>query len=449
MKTQEPAQGGIRIFAIIWFGQLVSTLGSGLTGFALGVYIYQQTGSATQLSIALLAAVLPNVLFSPIAGALVDRWDRRWVLLLSDTGAAISTLLIWFLLSMGRLEVWHLYLANAVNSFFSAFQRPAYLAAPTLLLPKQHYGRAAGLIQLSSALSQVASPVMAGFLVITIHIDGILLVDFSTYLFAMFTLILIRIPKPETTMEGVAGKGSLWREVGYGYLYLKDRPGLLGMLILFAIVNFSLGFNSALYTPLILSFTTPDVLGTIISVGGIGMLIGSLIMSAWGGAKKKVNSLMGSMFFFGLFISLTGIRANPILIGASSFVFFILLPIASGSSQAIWQAKVAPDIQGRVFATRSMIATAMTPLAYILAGPLADHIFEPLLASNGALAGSIGKIIGVGAGRGIGLIFLIIGLSVSLATLVGYLNPRIRFVEDELPDFVDETPNPDHGISSE
>lgn len=439
-SKQEITAGGIRTFAIIWFGQLLSMLGSHLTGFALGVYIYQMTGSVTQLSLGLLAAILPSLLFSTIAGALVDRWDRRWVMLISDTGSGLSTLAIWLLLTSGRLEVWHIYLANAVNSFFSTFQQPAYMAATTLLVPKKHYGRAAGLGQLSGALSHVISPILAGFLVVTIQVQGVILIDFATYIFAVVTLFFVRIPRPKVTREGEAGKGSLMQEAGYGWSYLKQRPGLMGMLILFAFINFSLGFHSALFTPLILSFTTAEVLGSILSVGGLGMLVGSLVMSAWGGSKRKILSLMGSMFIFGIFVSLAGLRANPILIGAATFAFFLFLPIASGSSQAIWQAKVAPDVQGRVFATRRLISTIANPLAYILAGPLADNVFEPLMAVDGALAGTIGRFTGVGAGRGIGVIFSTMGLFITLSTIVGYLNPRIRLVEDELPDFVAEQP---------
>jgi len=170
------------------------------------------------------------------------------------------------------------------------------------------------------------------------------------------------------------------------------------------------------------------------------MVIGSIVMSAWGGAERKVNSLMGAMFLGGLAFSLLGTRANPWLIGAAAFSFLVIVPIANGSSQAIWQVKVAPDVQGRVFATRSMIATPATPLAYILAGPLADNVFEPLMAAEGALADSIGTIIGAGPGRGIGLIFIVMGLLIALVTMVGYLNPRIRLVEDELPDFIADGP---------
>ncbi len=428
-------------FLIIWFGQFVSTVGSGLTGFALSVYIYQQTGSVTQLSLTMLAAVLPRTFVAPFAGVIVDRWDRRWVMLLSDAGAGLSTLVIWVLLATGQLEIWHIYLTNAISAIFGTFQGPAHMATTTQLVPKEHYGRASGLTQLSQAVGRIIAPILAGFLLVTIQIKGVILVDFATFLFATVTLLLIRIPKPEVTKEGEASKGSLLKEALFGWVYLKERPGLLGMLFLFAFINFSLSFTGPLIPPLILSFSTEKVLGIIISVGGAGMVVGSLLMSTWGGSKRKVNSLMGSMFLFGLCISITGIQANPILIGASSFAFFALLPIASGSSQAIWQIKVAPDVQGRVFATRFMLASAATPLAFILSGLLTDNLFEPMMNEGGALASSVGQLIGVGPGRGIGLIFVVMGILITLATLLGYLNPRLRLVEDELPDFVVDTTN--------
>lgn len=438
--TQRTTPRGMGTFLVIWAGQLVSIIGSGLTHFALAVYVYQTTGSATPLGLVLLANALPRLLFAPIAGALADRWDRRWMMILSDTGAGLATLVVWLLLATGKLQVWHIYLTGAASSFFGIFQEPAYRAATTLLVPKEHYGRAAGLVQLGSAIGQIISPILAGLLVVAVQIQGVILIDFATYIFAVLTLSFIRIPRPATTEEGEAGRGSLLREAGYGWSYLKERPGLLGMLILFAFANFSLGFFSALFTPLILSSSTADVLGSILTVSGIGMVVGSMVMSAWGGSKRKINSLMGAIFFGGLAFSLVGVRANPWLIAAATFSFSVIIPIGNGSSQAIWQVKVAPDVQGRVFATRSMIATVATPLAYILAGPLADNVFEPLMAADGTLARSIGTLIGVGPGRGIGLIFIIMGLLIALATVAGYLNPRIRLVEDELPDFVADGP---------
>ena len=432
---QRVALRGLGAFLVIWGGQVVSMIGSGLTHFALGVYVYQTTGSATLLGLVLVSGSLPNLL-APFAGALVDRWDRRWVMILSDTGAGLLTLAIWLLLASGTLRVWHIYVNAALGSLLGIFQRPAHMATTTLLVPKQHYGRAAGLTQLGAAVSQSVSPILAGFLVVAIQVQGVVLVDLATYLVAVLTLVLVRIPRPQVTADGRAGKGSLLREAGYGWVYLRQRPGLLGMLILFAFINFGLSFFGVLFTPLILSFATSEMLGTLLSIGGIGMLAGGMAMSTGGGSRRKVHSLMGSMFLFGLALCVAGLRTNPWLIGAAVFSFFALLPVASGSSQAIWLAKVAPDVQGRVFAMRGMIAWIAQPLAYMIAGPLADNVFEPLMAADGALAGVVGRIVGVGPGRGIGLIFVTMGLFISLATAVGYMNPRIRLVEEELPDHV-------------
>jgi MFS transporter, DHA3 family, macrolide efflux protein len=438
MTAQPPTRSGTRTFLIIWFGQLISLIGSGLTSFALGVYIYQRTGQATQLALALVAASVPNLLLLPFAGALVDRWDRRRVLILSDTGAALVTLTLWALLATGRLEVWHVYAGNAVASALAAFQRPAYLAVPSLLVPKAQFGRVGGLMQLADAVSTVVAPLAAGFLIAVIQIEGVFLVDFATFLFAVSTLLLVRIPNPER-QSGATARTSLLRQAAFGWAYLRARRGLMGMLILFAIVNFALGFYSALFTPLVLSRFGTEVLGSLLSVSGLAMLAGSLVMSAWGGTRRKILSVLGAISLSGLGMAVVGLRPDVVLMGAGNLFFFALVPIANASSQAIWLVKVAPDVQGRVFAARMMIGSAITPLAYLLAGPLADRVAEPLMAEGGALAGSLGRLLGTGPGRGFGLIVVLTGLVVALAPLVAALIRPIRRVELELPDAVAES----------
>ena len=434
MTKQGGKKSGLSTFFIIWGGQVVSIIGTGLTGFALSVYVYQITGSATQLGLVLLANSLPSLLFAPVAGVVVDRWDRRKVMLLSDAGAGLATLAIWLLLTSGNLEVWHIYLSSAAGSFFSVFQGPAYMASVTLLVPKEHYGRTSGLIQLGEAISQILAPILAGFLILTIKIEGVILIDFATFLFAVMTLLLVRIPRPPVLEEVASSQGSFLREALYGLRYVFDRPGLFGMLILFAFVNFSLGFFSALFAPLILSFTTVEVLGTIASVGGLGLLAGSLLMSVWGGAERKINSLLGAIFFAGIALAIGPIRPSPWLMAAGGFGFLFFVPIANASSNAIWQTKVKPGVQGRVFAARRMLASFATPLAYLTAGPLADNIFEPFMGSNSGIAAQLGAVIGQGPGRGMALLFIIMGILISIATLIAFLHPRIRRVEIELPD---------------
>jgi DHA3 family macrolide efflux protein-like MFS transporter len=425
---------GTPAFALIWFGQLISLVGSGLTSFALGVWLYQSTESVTAYALIVLCTMAPHILFSPLAGTLVDRWDRRRAMIFSDTGAGLSTLIIVLLLSSEQSTLWPIYVATAASSAFSAFQWPAQAAAVTLLVSKEHYGRANGMVQLSQAVGYIAPPALAGFLVTKIQIQGVILIDFVTFACAVFTLLFVRIPRPEPTAGDETGKGSLRREFLYGWSYLTTRPGLLGILIVFVLTNFLLGLVMALFTPMMLSFADADVVGAVTSIGATGMLVGGALMGVWGGPKRCINGVLGSLLLEGAALFVGGLRPSIPLVAIAAFAFFFCFAIFSASSDAIWQGKVAPGVQGRVFAMGSAVAMSSMPLAYVLAGPLADRVFEPLLAVNGPLARSVGQVIGVGRGRGIGLMFIVMGVFTMLAAAGGYLQPRIRLVEDELPD---------------
>ena len=429
----------MRIFFLVLFGQQISLIGSGLTGFAMGVWVYQRTGSVTQLSLVSLSAILPGILVSPLAGVLIDRWNRGRAMILSDTGAGIGTLAIVSLLTDGRLEVWHICLANAFISVFNGFQEPAFSAATTLLVPEQHLGRASGMTRSGEAVAQLASPVIAGVLMGIIHIQGVILIDFATFIFAVTTLMIVRIPDIEKTSVGESGKGSVLREAVYGWLYITARPGLFGLLIFFAATNFFSASVGMLVTLLVLSFASAAVLGAIMTTGGLGMLAGSLIMGVWGGPKQLILGIFGFSLLCGLSIMAAGFYTHALLLTVFAFLYFFGVPIINGCSQVIWQRKVAPDIQGRVFATRNMIALSSIPFGYLTAGPLADHVFEPLMAIGGPLAETLGRVIGTGPGRGIGLMFIIMGVFIMLATVIAYGYLPLRRVEDDLTDEI-------HGI---
>ncbi|HEX6292698.1 MAG TPA: MFS transporter [Herpetosiphonaceae bacterium] len=421
-------------FSIIWFGQAVSMFGNALTNFALGVWAYQRTGSVTLFALITLAGVLPSILISPMAGVYVDRWDRRKVLVATDCGAAVLSLLLAGLLWTDQLMIWHIYIMVAIRSVMRAFQLPAYTASTTMLMPKEHLTRANGMIQFGGAAAQIVAPLLAGFLILTIDLQGIVLIDFITFLVAIASLLLVQIPNPASS--GSAQKRSVLREAGYGWNYITGRAGLLSMLIFFAIVNFAFGMAQVLFTPLILKFSTTPVLGTIGSLGGAGLLVGSLVLSTTGGPKRRIHGILGLGLFFGFSLLLAGLQASPVLIGIASFTCMFCIPFINGCSQAIWQMKVPAEVQGRVFATRLMISWSCAPLAYVLAGPLSDQVFEPLMANDGALAGSIGAIIGSGPGRGVGLLFVLIGMIAMLTAAGGYLYRPLRRVEQDLPDAI-------------
>jgi len=421
-------------FLIIWLGQVVSLVGSGLTSFALGVWVFERTGSATQFALIGLAAVLPRVLLSPLAGTIVDRWDRRWVMIISDAGAGLSTMMVILLLFTNQLEIWHIYVLTFVNASFGTVQWPAFTAVTTLLVSQENLGRANGMMQLGQAASEILAPALAGALVGWIRLEGVILIDVVTFVFAIGTLLMVRFPRPAVSMAGVPGKDSLWHDLTFGWRYIMARPGLRGLLVFFTVVNFLWGMVGALIMPLVLNWTSSDVLGLLISVAGVGMLGGSLIMSAWGGPRRRIHGVLWFELLSGLCFMLMGLRPSFAMVAAGAFGAHVTIAIVFGSNQAIWQSKVAPDIQGRVFATQQMIAKAASPLAYLLAGPLADRVFDPLLAAGGPLAASVGQVVGTGAGRGIGLLFVLMGVAKILVSLAGMLNPRIHHVEDDLPD---------------
>lgn len=436
MINQRLKSRDMKIFILIWFGQTVSLIGSSLTNFGLGIWVYQHTKSITQFALVSLSIALPIILISPFAGALVDRWNRRWVMILSDLGSGLSTLAIAILLATNQLEIGHIYLATAISATCGAFQLPAYEASIAMLVPRQHLARANGLVEIGTALGQLIAPVLGGVLLVFIHLQGIIFIDFVTFLFAIIPLLLVSFADPQDIEEQEKQQENLLRSVIDGWQYIASRSGLLSLLIFTAVSNFIVGFVQVLFTPLVLSFASEIELGTVLSIGGMGMLIGSLAVSTWGGSQRHVLNVLGFTLLGGLSIVAAGMRTSVVLVAVAAFLFFFGLPISNSSSQVIFQKKVSPHIQGRVFALTGAIATSSLPLAYLVAAPLAEKIFEPLMSADGLLSNSFGKMIGVGSGRGIGLLFIILGILTVLITIAAYQYPRLRFVDDELPDAI-------------
>lgn len=434
--TAEPAPQGMKTFLTIWAGQLISMLGSGLTSFALGVWIFDQTGKATPFALTILFGNLPRILLLPVAGSLADRWNRRWVMILSDVGNALVTISVFILLLFGSLQFWHIYLIVTLGSIFSAFQEPAYTASVTMLVPKKELSRANGMMQMSQALEMVITPVIAGVLFVAIGLSGILVIDFVTFLIAVGTLLMIRIPQPES-MDHADNKSSVWSDALFGWNYLKARPGLFGLLWYYAMVNFLLNWSGVLTAPMILSRYPASTLGTIQMFVGLGMLAGGILSSVWAGPKRRITAVIGYIGLALVGMIVAGLRPEAIFVGAGLFWLMIFIPLASSSSQAVFQSKVAPEVQGRVFSIRSMISRSVMPISFLLASPLADRVFGPLMEANGAWANTfLGTLLETGAGRGIGFMFVSSALIGIVVTMVAYANPRIRNIEDELPDAI-------------
>jgi MFS family permease len=423
----------MQTFLLIWLGQVVSLLGTKLTEFALGVWVYQQNQSIAQLALVILLTYLPNTLISAIAGALVDRWDRRWAMIVSDSAAGIGTLIIGFLVLTHQLAIWHIYLAVGVNSIFNAFQQPAYTAAIAQLTLPEQYSRMNGMVQISRGIARVLSPAMAGFLIGIIGIGGILIIDFSTFLVALFTLLIVRFPTVHRRLTQPPQLQRLLQEMRFAGRYITQRPGLLRLLLYMSTNYFSIGILEVVFWPLILDFGSREELGLVLSIGGTGMLLGSIVITAWGGPKHRVYGLLYFIPLQGLVMLMAALQTSIPLAAMGLFVYLFAQPIIVSCNQAIWQSKVPHHIQGRVFALQQMIEKSLAIFAYIVVGPVVEDFLEPLM-TRGPVAERLGPLIGgIGPGRGIALMVLLMGIGNLLMTLIAYQSQRLRRLEIELP----------------
>ncbi len=401
----------MRAFALLWLGQAVSLIGSGLTAFALGVHVYQVTGSVSRFALIELLSLAPVALLSPFAGALTDRWDRRRTLIVTDALAALAPLVLAWCLRDGHAPLWQIGLAAATMSTLSAFQWPAFSSLTTQLVPPEHLGRAAGATEVARAVAQIFSPVMAGLAMASASIGTLLVIDSASYLFsACMMLIILRARFAGTSAPPERAAATLLQDVARGWRYLKTRHDLLLLSGFFAFTNVSLGIVEICITPLVLSFASPAALGGVLWVGGIGMLLGGLLMSVWRGARRPMRLVLTVTLVQGALLIAAGASRGLVSMTVVVFLYLFCFPISMATNHAMWLRAVPVAMQGSVLGLRRAMEGAALPLAALVAGPLVDGIFEPLLAADGRFAGALAGLLGGGPGRGIALMYVALGL---------------------------------------
>ncbi|MDJ0580936.1 MFS transporter [Crocosphaera sp.] len=443
----------MRVFLIVWFGQLISISGSQLTSFALGVWFYQSNGSVTQLSLISISALLPHVIFGPFVGVLVDRWNHRWTMILSDACAAVGTLTILILLLTNHLELWHIYLVNTVSAISATFQWPAYMASMVLLIPKQQLGRANGLIVLATAIAQIFAPPLAGALLGIINLQGVITIDLGTFVISVIILLCIRFPKIPINSDTIKSDPSHNEETAFsslketnnsppswieefkdGFSYLMIRPGLLEIVVFFGLIGLFRGATTILFNPLVLATNSASILGLVLAMGGVGMLLGSLVMTIWGSSDNCVHRIFVFVLLQSLCVLSAGLKVSVIIWVVCIFCYSFAVPIIEAAFMTIIQRKVLLNLQGRILSLMSALINSLNLISYLLSGLLADAIFEPLMTTNGILGKTVGLWLGRGPGRGIGLMFVIMGLCMILIVTVMYQNRNLRLIEQKLPD---------------
>lgn len=426
---------GMRTFHIVWTGQLVSLLGTAMTRFALLIWAYQQSGSATTLALLGFFSFITLVICSPFAGVFADRFDRRKVMIFTDLGAGLMTIGMFVLYATGNLQIWHLYLAEGLTGIFEAFQHSAYSSAISVLVPRSEYARAAGMRSLAYSASQVIAPFLGGLLLTIIDIHGVMLIDVATFLIAMVTLLIVRFPRPEVSAEGIAAKGNFLHELSFGFRYIFRHPGLTRLILIFAGLHLVSGLTYFGTLPaMVLARTGGDevALGSVQAALGLGGVIGGILVSANYMPRRKIHAVLAFAalsFLFGDFLFAVG-RSIPVWIvaGLSGAVF---IPFIISANSAIWQSKVPLDVQGRVLSIKEMLQPASMPFGYLFGGLLADRVFEPLMANGGQLAGTFGWLVGIGPGAGMGLMFVCTCILGTLISLSGYLFPEVRNIEED------------------
>ena len=427
-------------FAVVWFGQLISLAGSGLTSFAVGVWVYTITKSVTEFALILVCAMLPGIVIAPFAGVMVDRHKRATIIAMSDVAGAINAIILALLLLSGHLFVWHICLLVCISSVVDAFRLPAYIALSSELVPASQLGRANGLMQLGPAVMQAGSPVLAAALIGLIGFQGVVLIDVVTFLFAIATILAVPSMGSPAAYGSGGEKRTVLKEAQEGWRYIYSRPGLLGLLSYFAVINISFSFSQVLLTPMILGFSNTVMLGTIMSAGAAGFLVGSLGMSLWGGPKRHIIvALLVFAILYSIGFILTGLRPSWWLIALGLFVLTLQVPFMNSCSQTIWQRTTPLFLQGRVFGMRMVFAWAAMPVACFMAGPLADKLFEPLLAPHGPLARTWISAIGIGPGRGTALLLVVVGILSLLMSSACFLNSNLWQVEQQLPQAIQQT----------
>ncbi len=433
---QSKRLSGMPGFTVVWVGQIVSVMATNMTQFALTIWVFELTGSVTALGLVQVFFITPFLLISPIAGVMVDRYNRKLMMMVSDLTAGLATVAILVLQAMGMLEVWHLYVAAIFQGLGNTFQWPAYSAAISTMLDKKQYGRANGMMSLIEAGPGVVAPLLAGALLPIVKFTGILLIDVATFILAVILLLLVYIPQPQRTQEGEQAQGNVWKEALYGFQYIFARPGLVGLLTIFLVGNLFSGIQLTLLPPMILSRTGNDsiILGSVQSAGALGAVIGGVLMSIWGGFKRRVHGVLLGWVLASLPLIFLGIGTDLSVWIPAMLMGTLFFPLINSSSQAIWQAKVAPDLQGRVFSSRRLIAWVTMPITPIIAGLLADYVMEPAMQTSNNFSQFFSGLVGTGPGAGMGLLTVICCLVCVFVGLSGYYVPAIRDLEDVLPD---------------
>jgi MFS family permease len=423
----------LAVYYLLVVTQSVSLLGSQISGYAVSIAVFRDTGHATPIALVAFFSAAPAIVLGGFAGALADRLDRRTLMLIANVGLAVVSGVLLLSFASGAFRLWHLYALTLGASLFAALERPASQASVAMLVPDGQRDRANAIGQMSGSIAGIIAPAVAGLLYAGVGVVGSIAIDIATFIAAIAVLAVVRIPRPAVTAEGATMRGTVWRQVFDGVRYLAERPVLLAFCGYVSVVNFIANTALVLLTPYVLARTgSAQLFGVVLAAMSAGGIAGGLVISAGGRLGSRLDTVMLGIFVAGSAIGLAGISRDVPAISASLFLMLFALAFTDAPFWSMMQAKVPPDLQGRVFAAYMQAVMLMSPLAFLVAGPLADRVFAPAMRQAGWR--SVGWLVGGGPGAGIGMMFVVAGLLIPTLSLAVYAFPAIRRLEADLPD---------------
>ena len=418
-------------FYKLWLGELISNIGSGMTAFALSVYVYEKTGSVSYISLITLLSFMPSIILSPIGGLLADRYDRRLLMITGDLFSGLGLIYILWNIQAGEKSIVPIFVGITFSSIFTSLLEPSYRATLTDILEEENYAKASGLIQAAGSAKYLISPVIAGMILSVADIRVILLLDILTFITTCLMIFLVRKSMNSETQNY---KKDSFKGLLEGLFIIKENKGVYSLVIIMFFVCFFMGFIQILIRPMILALSSVKTAGMMESLCAAGLLIGSLWIGIAGIKKNYSKILAVACFFCGIFMSMVGVNENLAIIGISTFLFFSTLPFMNSCADVLVRVSVPNELQGRVWGLISLITQMGTVAAYIISGIMADYVFEPMFNKNGILVENIGMIIGTGKGRGIGFMLILSGIGMLIMAIVIWKNREIREVSEKCVD---------------
>lgn len=405
----------LKSFIILWLTQSFSALGSAMTNFALVIWLYNDSGSALTTAMLTVCSYAPYVLMSIFAGAVSDKWNKKTIMLVCDSLAALCTVLVLILFKTGSLEVWHLYVLNALNGLMNTIQQPASDVAATMLTPEKHYQKTSGMRSFSNSLVSILTPVFAAAIVAFAGVEAVIAVDLFTFLAAFLTLLFfIRIPEPERKSETAE---SVLQSAKSGLVYLKTNKGILWMILFHAAINFIASIYDAAFPAMILSKSNQTVLGVVNASVGIATLAGSVIATVAPAPKSRVrvvcNCLLISMSTENFLLAF---GRTPVIWCIGAVLGWLSIPLMNANMDVIFRTRIPTDMQGRVYSARNTLQFFTIPLGYFLGGLLVDKVFEPFMARN--TRGFLTNLFGEEKGSGAAMLFFVIGIAGVMICLI-------------------------------